>query len=169
MRSDVLLFSGIADGLCASVLFAAGVMKLGSLAQFGSQVAAYQVLPSRLAHRLGYVIPPAEIAIAISMLFIPQVSALAAVAFAAFCWAIGVNLLRGRTELHCGCFGVTGKHTISRLHLLGNICLALLAAATFIEHRRPSFIAVQIGVSVVVLAGLAVTWHTLTSGPASET
>ena len=160
----MLISAGVADVICASVLFVAGFMKLGNLAAFGSQIGAYQVLPRRFSRLLGFLVPPAEIVVALAMIIAPKLSLLAAALFIAFGAAIGVNLLRGRTELLCSCFGVTGRHTISRLHLVGDVCLAVLAAMAYIEHPRPTFLAVQIGVSAVLLAVVVSAWGTMTAG-----
>ncbi len=160
--------AGIADTICAVVLLVAGGIKVSRLYSFGQQIVAYQILPRRLAHVLGYALPPAEIALGLSMLFVPRLAVAAAVLFISFAVAVGVNLVRGRTELRCGCFGPTGKHTISAAHVAVNFCLALLAAVTFIEPRRPTFAAFQVGLSAVLLVLLASAWRTIGATPGPD-
>jgi hypothetical protein len=165
----VVITAGITGSICASVLLIAGLMKINSLALFGKQVAAYQIAPERISELVGYILPPAEIVLGIAMLFIPQLSAAAMLLFAAFAVAIGVNLLRGRTELRCGCFGVTGKQTISVAHFAANIGLLLLAALTFIEQHRPTFLALQIGISAALVFLLASAWRAMIPRPLPDT
>src|SRR5712691_11012406 len=158
--------AGIADTICAVVLLVAGALKLGRLSVFGQQVAAYQIVPERLARVAGYVLPPAEMALGISMLFVPRLAVAAVVLFVLFALAVGVNILRGRTELRCGCFGAAGKHTISRAHVAANVGLALLATLTFVGgvgRDRASFLAFQIGVSALLLVALAAAWRAMAS------
>ena len=125
--------AGIANVVCAIVLLAAGAMKLGHLSVFGQQITAYQIIPERLARVAGYVLPPIEVLLGISMLFAPQLAAAAVFLFASFALAVGFNVLRGRTDLRCACFGVTGQYTISWAHVAGNAILALLATITFVD------------------------------------
>ncbi len=145
---------GIANVVCAIVLLAAGAMKLGHPSVFGQQITAYQVFPESLARVAGHVLPPIEVLLGISMLLVPQLAAAAVFLFASFALAVGFNVLRGRTDLRCGCFGATGLHTISWAHVAANATLALLAAIAFIGHHRPSFIAFQIGVSTLLVIAL---------------
>jgi len=154
--------AGIAGTVCGIVLLIAGVMKVGGMGVFGQQIVAYRVLPRRLARPAGYLLPPLEMTLGISMLFAPRLGAGAAFLFASFAVAVGLNLLRGRTELRCGCFGATGRHTISWGHVAGNFGLALLAVLSFLGNHRPSFLAFQAGVSLVVLVLLLSAWRALT-------
>jgi hypothetical protein len=155
--------AGIADTICAMVLLIAGVMKIGSLSQFGLQIAAYQIVPTWTSKMAGYALPPAEIVVGASLFLLPQLSVAAIFLFVSFAIAVGVNLLRGRTELRCGCFGATGRHTISRAHLAGNLCLAFLAFLTLTEGHRPTLPAFQIGVSAILLVLLASAWRAMAS------
>jgi uncharacterized membrane protein len=154
--------AGIAGTVCGVVLLIAGAMKIGGMGVFGQQIAAYSVLPRRLARLAGYLLPPLEMTVGISMLFAPRLGAVAAFLFACFAMAVGLNLLRGRTELRCGCFGATGRHTISWGHVAGNFTLALLAVLSFFGNHRPSFLAFQVGVSLALLVLLLSAWQAMT-------
>lgn len=153
--------AGIADAICASILLLAGAMKIGGLRAFGQQVAAYQVVPRRLSWFAGYALPPAEIIIGLALPFLPRLAVIAMVFFGSFAAAVGINLIRGRSELRCGCFGTTGLHTISKVHVVGNILLMMLAAATFVAKPRFAFIPFQIGISLVLLLVLLSAWRTM--------
>jgi hypothetical protein len=153
--------AGISGTVCGVVLLIAGAMKIGGMRVFGQQIVAYNVVPKRLARLTGYLLPPVEMALGISMLFAPWLAAVATFLFASFALAVGLNLLRGRTELRCGCFGATGQHTISGVHVVGNFGLALLAGLSFLENHRPSFLAFQVGVSLVLLVLLISAWRAM--------
>jgi len=153
--------TGIADSICAVVLLAAGGMKLGDMRAFGQQIAAYQIIPHFLAGLAGYILPPIEIIAGILLLFAPRTGILSIALYVSFAAAVGVNLIRGKTELRCGCFGASGKHTISPTHVAANLGLALLATLVFVENRRPSFVTFEIGVSAILLILLAVAWRAI--------
>jgi hypothetical protein len=152
-------FLGAGDAICAAVLITAGIMKLGNLRGFGQQIHAYQVVPKFAAGILGYVIPPIEIAVGVGMLFTKFLAAGAAILFTVFALVISLNLLRGRTELRCACFGAAGKHTISPLQATTDVALALLAASAFIGHTEVTLLSFQIGVSAFLLVVLATAWR----------
>jgi hypothetical protein len=154
--------ASIAGTVSSVVLLIAGAMKIGGMRVFGQQIVAYSVLPKRLARLAGYLLPPLEMTLAISMLFAPRLGAVAAFLFVSFAMAVGLNLLRGRTELRCGCFGASGQHTISWGHVAGNFGLALLAVLSFLGNHRPSFLAFQLGVSLVLLVLLLSAWRAMT-------
>lgn len=154
----MILASSTASVICAVFLIAAGLLKIKSLSSFGDQIVAYQVLPVGIARLAGYLLPFIEIVLGAALLLIPRLGFVAAPLFVSFGIAVGLNLLRGRTELRCGCFGASGKHTISFSHLGGNVLLTALALFGAINALRPTFIAVQLGVSAVLLAVL---WQTL--------
>ncbi len=75
------------------VLLVAGAMKIGRLLIFGKQIAAYQVVPDFFARVAGYVLPPVEILLGISMLFVPRLAVLAIFLFTSFALAVGLNVL----------------------------------------------------------------------------
>ncbi len=160
--------AGIAATISADVLVIAGLLKIGSLSSFGKQIASYEIMPGSLATLSGYIIPPIEVGIGISLLFLPRVATGAAFLFMSFALAVGVNLLRGRSQLRCGCFGPSGKHTISPAHVVGNVGLSLLAIWVAVDNGRPSFLAFQIGTSLVFLAVLAQAWRAMPHLPAKE-
>jgi len=162
------MITGIAATIPANVLILSGLLKIGNLSSFGKQIASYKIMPAGFATVSGYIIPPIEIGIGTSLLFLPRIAIGAAFLFMSFALAVGVNLLRGRSQLRCGCFGPSGKHTISLAHVVGNVGLSLLAVWVAGDNGRPSFLAFQIGTSLVFLAVLAQAWHALPAVPAKE-
>lgn len=152
---------GVATAICALVLLIAGASKLNDLHGFSQQVVMYKVLPSTLAHGVGHLLPRFEVALGAAMLFAPTVSVLAAALFIGFALAVGLNVLRGRTELRCACFGVRGARTVTWTHVLTNISFALAAGWSAAVHRSPSLSELQIGVSIVAVAALLETWRSV--------
>ncbi len=95
----------------------------------------YRLLPfpARTFHAL--IVGLAEAAIGVGML-IEQIRATAAAAgmvmLIAYALAIGVNLLRGRSDVDCGCAGPASHQPISWHLVARNILLATMAAATLV-------------------------------------
>jgi Methylamine utilisation protein MauE len=112
----------------AALLFAsASVRKLQDLARFTENFAAYRVLPAAWAQRLAWLVPCIEFAIAIALLWEPGRRAGAASAIAvllAYGSAMGVNLLRGRRDLDCGCGAARDRRAIAPWMVWRNLLLA---------------------------------------------
>jgi hypothetical protein len=102
--------------------------KAGSYVEYVGQVRDYRILPEVLVPTMAAILLVLECA-AVAGLILPQTRGIAAglasgllLGYAA---AIGVNLLRGRNTIDCGCGG--GGQGISALHLLRNAVLAVFA------------------------------------------
>lgn len=152
----------IMDTFCGVILIVAGTAKLGSLRSFGDQIAAYNIVPALAARRIGSILPPAEIAVGVLVILNPRFAVASAGLFLCFAMAVGVNLLRGKKELHCGCFGSNGVHRISLVHVIANMMLVAAALTAFSTRPRVSFISFQIGTSVVVLLLLVSALYAMT-------
>jgi hypothetical protein len=117
-----LIIAGIA------LLFAsAGVRKLQGLARFTEIFAAYRVLPSALARRVAWLIPCLELSIAITLLWGPsrRMAVISAIAvLVAYASGLGVNLLRGRRDLDCGCSAARDRRAIAAWMVWRNLILA---------------------------------------------
>lgn len=142
--------------LLAAVFAVAGAAKLrdadgsrGALEDFG--------VPSRLAGPGGVLLPLAEIAIAVGLLFPPSArwAALAAVVLlAAFVGAIANALAHGRTP-DCHCFGQLHSEPAGRSTLARNVVLIAVAAAVAVFGPGPavhSWIAERSAGELAVLA-----------------
>jgi hypothetical protein len=135
--------------LCAAVLMVAGSSKLTDLKNFTSQVKAYDILPSRTAGGLAVILPFAEILAGGLLLIIPPYGgALGAVLFGSFAVAITINVIKGRTELVCGCFGPTGRHTIGVSHIGSNLALLTICVAGATRTSLPSIAGVMVGATL---------------------
>lgn len=121
----------------AFILLGAAWHKLRAPYDFWGVVAGYQILPTVLERPLTRALPFVELLIAL-MLFMPvfkNYTALAAIClFSLYAGAIFYNLMRGRTEIDCGCGGFSSEQRI-HMGLVGrNIVIIALIAATLGGH-----------------------------------
>lgn len=140
----------------AFVLIAAGFSKITPAAQrsFPSQVKAYGLLPSSLATLVARCLPLVELVAGFgALLGLAWAVTVGASLFMAFGIAITVNLLRGRRELVCGCFGPTGRHKITVVHVVGDLALAGAIVGSLAVGENRLLIA-SVGVSLVALVAL---------------
>ena len=111
----------------ALLLASAAIQKFRNLARFADIVAAYRVLPTVLATPMARLIPCLEAAIALALLWEPIrnraviASMILLIAYAA---GLGVNLLRGRHDLDCGCGPARGRRHIAAWMVWRNVLLA---------------------------------------------
>lgn len=121
----------VAALVLSCVFVTAGFHKCQAPAEFATALSNYKILPAALNRQCVYLLPVAEIITGVALL-IPAVTQLAAVAAGAlltmYMFAIGVNLLRGRRNIDCGCGGPQQKQTISEWMLARNGLLLFLAA-----------------------------------------
>jgi hypothetical protein len=124
---------GTIVGALALVMFAAAWHKLSEPDAFAGSLAAYRLLPQALVGPVARALPFAEAVLGIGIL-LPMTRAVALVALAVlmllYATAMGVNLLRGRNDIDCGCGGTT--HPLSWGLVARN---AVLAAAALIASR----------------------------------
>lgn len=111
------------------VFLLAGWHKCRAPVEFAATLANYKVLPDGLARQGVYLIPVVELMTGAALL-IPATRMVAAWAagglLCAYIAAIGVNLLRGRRNIDCGCGGPAQKQIISEWMLARNGLLLIL-------------------------------------------
>jgi hypothetical protein len=111
-----------------ALLFAsAAAQKLRSPAHFAEIFAGYRLLPDTAARRLAWLIPCIELAVAAALLWEPgrRIAILCAAAvLIAYASGLGVNLLRGRLDLDCGCGAARDRRTLSAWMVWRNLLLA---------------------------------------------
>jgi len=145
-----LIVGGIA------LLFAsAGVHKLRGLENFTEAFAAYRMLPDAAARRLAWFIPCLELGIAAGLLWEPcrriAIGAAGAVLIA-YASGVGLNLLRGRRDLDCGCGTARDRRPIAAWMVWRNVFLAAaLGMAALPWSPRP----LSLTDAFTVTAGLA--------------
>ena len=118
--------------LATSLVFAASAaMKLRNLELFESAVINYRIVPEIFARPLAYLIPITELAGALALLWPAWRSAgagLILVLLAVFTLGIAINLMRGRFDVDCGCFGPALRQTLSWWLVVRNGALAAMVA-----------------------------------------
>ena len=123
------------------MFLSAAIGKMRNWPIFQGIVANYRLLPQVLVGPVTYVLPPAEAAIGAILptgLFAPWAEGSAALLLGAFAVAMGINLLRGRRHIDCGCFQGTLKQPLRWTLVSRNVLLALLlAAAAAAPSGRP--------------------------------
>lgn len=138
---DPVLISGVAALKVAAVAVVAFLFlgaargKLRSGPAFRGVVRDYRLLPSVMVAPVAFVLPYAEAAVGAGLLVRPGFAFAvypAAALLLVFAAAAGVNLLRGRRDISCGCFmGPDGGRRIGWGLVARNIFMAavLMAAA----------------------------------------
>ena len=134
-------FGYLIIGGIALLLASAGVQKLRRLAMFTEIFAAYRVVPNALARRLAWLIPSMELGVAAGLVWEPSRRAAIASAVAvliAYASGVGLNLLRGRRDLDCGCGTARGRRPIASWMVWRNLFLAaVLGTAALPWSPRP--------------------------------
>ncbi|HLY55578.1 MAG TPA: MauE/DoxX family redox-associated membrane protein [Stellaceae bacterium] len=151
-------FVALPAAALALVLLVGAAQKLRDFARFRRAVAEYRVLPAPFALPFAVLIVLTELAAAM-LLAVPATRPLGALAALALLLtvsaSIAVNLLRGRSEIDCGCGGP--GQTISWGLVARNAVLALLALAAAVEPTARAFglaDAAMIGAGALIWAGL---------------
>ena len=129
--------------LAASLIFAASAaMKLRNLELFESAVINYRIVPEALARPLAWLIPLGELAGALALLW-PAWRAAGAVLIlallAVFTAGIAINLMRGRFDVDCGCFGPALRQTLSWWLVARNGALAAMVALILLPPTGRAF------------------------------
>lgn len=162
MLSDPL-FAWIAALLLALTFARAAWHKLTDLDMFRAIAEAYELLPARLVHIAAPLLVACEAGLALALL-VPSWRAPAAfgavVLLLAYAAAITINLLRGRTDIDCGCGG--SGEGLSWLLVVRNLALAAAGGALAVGQAGPldwslvSLAAVALSVASLWLLMLAV-------------
>lgn len=156
---DPLLHSLIACAL--AILFAsAAVHKIRHAARFQAQLAEYRLLPGALVAAAGWLLAVSEAAIAAALLWPtlrPWAGASAAAVLIAYAAAIGVNLLRGRSYIDCGC-GDTAV-LLSPWLLLRNAVLAAGAGMLMLPVSDRVLSWADLAIAIVSLPALLVAYR----------
>ena len=143
---------------CFALLFAAAAIhKLRERARFAEAFRAYGIVPSALSAGAALV-PLIEMAVAAGLLTRATRATAAAAAAAllvAYALAIGINVVRGRRDIACGCGGPADRRPIAAWMVWRNFALAALAAVAGVKWQaRPlaGVDALTIGAGIVVAA-----------------
>jgi methylamine utilization protein MauE len=122
--------STVAACLISLVLVRALLHKVSRPAELTGVIRNYRLVPHGLVPLTAVAVVVCEACAALGLV-LPQTRAPAALLACAllliYAAAMGINLLRGRTNINCGCGGAA--EGISGLHVLRNLALALCAMA----------------------------------------
>lgn len=127
-----------------TVFAAAAVTKLRALGAFAGLVDNYRLLPASLVMPVAIALPVLEL-LAAAGLVVPAARPAAAGMLVAllllFAAAMAINLLRGRSDIDCGCFVSLLKQRISWALVIRNLLLAgagtILVVGTAPAQARP--------------------------------
>ncbi len=121
----------IALRLFLALLFAgAAWSKLASAEEFVGVVRNFRLLPEGLADVVARALPIVELAIALALIWnVTSSYALfaAGALLVVFAVAVGINLLRGRSQIDCGCFRTGARQSLSWALVVRNLVLCGLA------------------------------------------
>ena len=124
------LFNFLIRLIFSIVFLVSSLPKLREPLTFSSAVTAYKILPSRWTRPFALFLPWLELTLGLLLLFGWQTrfAALASAGlFLLFLVAMGINLVRGRKDLDCGCSGKKHSQKIGWKTIARNMVLILLA------------------------------------------
>ncbi len=150
----------------ALVFAGAAMSKLQNTDEFHGVVRNFRLLPRSIDGAFAFVLPWIELALAVSLitgLGLAAGSTAAGALLVIFAIAIAINIVRGRTEIDCGCF----RHGL-RQHLNWALVSrnAGLAAAAFWVATQPEWLRATQAYDVVIAALAALTLLVLYMGAA---
>ncbi|MES1990340.1 MAG: MauE/DoxX family redox-associated membrane protein [Pseudomonadota bacterium] len=150
---DPIIDYALRGGL-ALILTLAAMHKFNDRPTFEEQLGGYRLLPDALVHAASRAIPACELAIALCLLARSEHAAyLGAGIFTIYAGAIGINLLRARRDIDCGCGGSDGQQALHPALVVRNLLMALGAGAILLPQTpRPTGFA---DYAIAGLAGLA--------------
>ncbi|MEM7020922.1 MAG: MauE/DoxX family redox-associated membrane protein [Pseudomonadota bacterium] len=117
--------------LLSYIFLSAAWHKWRDLETFRETLANYQLLPTALLPIAAVLVPLAELVAGFGLLIpfaYPFAAVIATALMLMYLSAIGINLLRGRRRIDCGCGGPNQKQYLSEWLLLRNVILLLCAA-----------------------------------------
>ncbi|WMD18317.1 MauE/DoxX family redox-associated membrane protein [Achromobacter seleniivolatilans] len=145
--------------LLALVTGSAAASKAGQRDILEGVIANYRVLPSILVRPTAYVLPIVECAICLALLFPMSrhvAAAAALVLIGIFTIAIGVNLIRGRTWVDCGCFSSTLRQPISWGVVARNAFFMIAATLPLVSSNERAVALGDIAAAAVIAMALFV-------------
>jgi hypothetical protein len=124
------LFAWILRASLATLFGAAAAHKLSDPRRFVQTMMEYKLVPDRFAALGAFCLVAAEGLVATGLLigdFTREAGLAGAALLLTYSAAIGINLLRGRREIDCGCFGPAKRQPLSSWLLYRNLILGLAA------------------------------------------
>lgn len=126
------------------VFLSSGISKFSNMTQHIGTVKKYKILPPKLARPFSILETTFETIVSILLILGMFIKVSSLLLFSLlFVYTIGiiVNLIRGNTDLSCGCGGVVRDHDLSWKQPLRNLVLgSLLLALYFKAHSLTSIV-----------------------------
>ncbi len=147
----------------AGLFFAAALHKARDLHGFADTISDYRLLPTRFSPWGARGLAALELTAGLCLLLSsidPLGSWIALGLLALYSGAIGINLLRGRRQIDCGCMGFGLRQTLSGGLLFRNALLAMLPVVVLAPANARSlewvdFVSVACGLGLGALLWLA--------------
>lgn len=158
--------------LVGLVFLSAAIGKMRNWIPLQGVIANYRLLPDILVAPVAYVLPPVEALLGAALLLgmrSPAPEAVAAVLLAVFAAAMGINLLRGRRHIDCGCFQSALRQSLSWILVARNGALVLLLVLAMLFAQFPPTRGARIAgllagaVLYVILQSLNILWSIVPS------
>jgi len=149
----------IVCGSFALLFVIAAAHKLRAPGSFAETLTGYQLLPAYLVAPGSILVPVLEGLVAVGLLLESSREAASVVGSAllvVYAAAMGLNLLRGRRHLDCGCLGPHRRATVSAALVWRNLLMALvLLAAGCIRWTARPLGWLDVGTAMVAVCVLA--------------
>jgi hypothetical protein len=145
LLNDVVVAHALQAALSVLLLVGASA-KLRDLGLFRAHIENYQLLPEALVAPAAAVLAIWELACGLALLLAPVLSITRTAAVALLLVvtaAVAINLLRGRTDIDCGCAGLSGHSGEQRLSwalVLRNALLLLALFAATAGHAERTLV-----------------------------
>jgi hypothetical protein len=153
IQDDVTAFSlHLALSVLVALVFVrAAALKFRSRTSFEGVVDNYDLLPQALVTPVAAALPITEGVMALALLVPaadPWAKLAAAVLLGVFALAMGINLVRGRSHIDCGCGDARSRQPLHVGLVIRNLALAgLLTVAALTSPGAPSLVGVALGVA----------------------
>ncbi len=156
MSIDIAI-STIIRVLLVFVFLRAMLHKLGHYYHFTAQLESYRLLPTVILPAFALLLILIEGLLAFTLVIVrwPVPPVVAASVLTLYATAMSINLIKGRTDLDCGCDGPSASsQSISWALVIRNCVLAVLSLAAALPTTARAF-SIQ-DIATVILAGSAV-------------
>lgn len=144
---------GLAGALGVGTIFlVTGVTKIRHMQLLAGVVANYRLLPKALVRPVAMVLPFVEMTVGIGLTqgHVDLVAPLGIALLLIFAAAMGINIVRGRREIDCGCGRSDLRQPLSWLLVVRNLVLAALLLPGLAMAQRPALVSID---SLIALAG----------------
>ena len=163
--------------LIALMFLSGAVGKARHFTAFQGVLGNYRLLPQFLLVPAAIILPPLEAATAAGLLLgwaAPWPAVAAMILLTLFALAMGINILRGRHDIDCGCFQTALKQHLSWMLVVRNALLVLLLQVAIAPTLGSADLATTMGgllagsVLFVILQSLDILWSIVPAWRASR-